>query len=50
MEIYELSNKGVRIVFSKELSELQEYTDNCKKLGNSRTDQAEESMNLNIVM
>ena len=33
MEIYELSNKGFRIIFSKELSELQEYTDNYKKLG-----------------
>jgi len=46
MEIYELSNKGFRIIFSKELSELQEYTDNYKKQQNcSRTDQAEEPMN-----
>ena len=46
MEIYELSNKGFGIIFSKELSELQEYTDNYKKQQNcSRTDQAEEPMN-----
>ena len=33
MEIYELSNKRFRIIFSKELSERQEYTDNYRKLG-----------------